>query len=65
MSELLDSFQDLFTEPQGLPSERHLCHRIRLEHGVSAVAVRPYRYATPTSRKMSWSASATRCYSKA
>jgi hypothetical protein len=45
MTDLLDVFKDLFTEPHGLSPERHLCHRIRLEAGVSAVAVGPYRYA--------------------
>ncbi len=45
MTELVDTFQDLFVEPHGMPPGRHLCHRIRLEHGISAVAVRPYRYA--------------------
>lgn len=45
INELLDDFGGLFSDPQGLPPESHLCHRIHLQHGVSAVAVRPYRYA--------------------
>jgi len=42
---LLEEFDSLFVEPQGLPPERHLCHRIRLKPSAGAVAVRPYRYA--------------------
>jgi len=42
---LLEEFESLFAEPQGLPPKRHLCHRIRLKPGTGAVAVRPYRYA--------------------
>ena len=42
---LLEEFDSLFAEPQGLPPERHLCHRIRLKQGAGAIAVRPYRYA--------------------
>ena len=42
---LLEEFDSLFAEPQGLPPERHLCHCIRLKPSAGAVAVRPYRYA--------------------
>jgi hypothetical protein len=35
----------LFDDPQGLPPQRHLSHRIRLKPNAGAVAVRPYRYA--------------------
>jgi len=42
---LLEEFESLFAEPQGLPPERHLSHRIRLKPGADAVAVHPYRYA--------------------
>lgn len=45
MAALLDDFQDLFTEPHGLPPRRSFSHRIRLEAGTDAVAIRPYRYA--------------------
>jgi hypothetical protein len=45
MDALLEEFAGLFAEPQGLPPRRHLSHRIRLKPGVSAVAVRSYRYA--------------------
>jgi hypothetical protein len=33
-----------FHEPQGLPPQCRLCHRIRLKAGISAVVVPPYRY---------------------
>lgn len=42
---LLSGIVGLFQEPQGLPPQRHLSHRIRLQHGTPAAAVRPYRYA--------------------
>ena len=42
---LLEEFESLSAEPQGLPPERHLSHRIRLKPGADAVAVHPYRYA--------------------
>uniref|UniRef100_A0A0A9D327 Uncharacterized protein n=1 Tax=Arundo donax TaxID=35708 RepID=A0A0A9D327_ARUDO len=45
LTELLEEFQELFGEPQGLPTVRLFTHRIRLQLGTEAVAVRPYRYA--------------------
>ena len=45
MDALLEEFAGLFAKPHGLPPRRHLSHRIRLKPGVSAVAVRSYRYA--------------------
>ena len=42
---LLEEFDSLFAEPQGLPPERHLCHRIRFKPGAGAITVCPYRYA--------------------
>jgi len=45
MDALLEEFAGLFTEPQGLPPRRYLCHCIRLKSGVGAVAIRHYRYA--------------------
>ncbi|WVZ79994.1 LOW QUALITY PROTEIN: hypothetical protein U9M48_027512 [Paspalum notatum var. saurae] len=44
MATLLEEFAALFEAPQGLQPAQHHCHRIRLEPGVGAVAVRPYRY---------------------
>lgn len=41
MDALLDSFQDLFAEPRGLPPHRRYDH---LLPGAAPVAVRPYRY---------------------
>jgi hypothetical protein len=49
LEELLDSFGDVFAEPQGLPSPRGRDHSIVLKPGSSPVAVRPYRY--PASHK--------------
>ncbi|WVZ48949.1 LOW QUALITY PROTEIN: hypothetical protein U9M48_000334 [Paspalum notatum var. saurae] len=45
MTALLDEFTDVFQEPQGLPPQRAISHRIRLSADTEAVAVRPYRYA--------------------
>ncbi|WVZ48905.1 LOW QUALITY PROTEIN: hypothetical protein U9M48_000299 [Paspalum notatum var. saurae] len=45
MTALLDEFTDVFQEPQGLPPQRAISHRIRLSADTKAVAVRPYRYA--------------------
>jgi hypothetical protein len=42
---LLEEFDSLFAEPQGLPPQRHLSHYIRLKHGTTAVAVHPYGYS--------------------
>ena len=39
---LVDEFGPLFAEPQGLPLQFHLSHRIRLKPGTSVVVVRPY-----------------------
>jgi hypothetical protein len=41
---ILDTFKDLFQEPQGLPPSRPCDHRICLKEGSDPVVVRPYRY---------------------
>jgi len=41
---LLEAFQDIFAEPQGLPPVRPHDHKIPLIQGSSPVNVRPYRY---------------------
>ncbi|XP_038986462.1 uncharacterized protein LOC120111962 [Phoenix dactylifera] len=45
IKELLDEFTLLFDEPRSLPPARDVDHRIPLKEGVTAVNVRPYRYA--------------------
>lgn len=45
MQDLLEEFNILFTEPQCLPPQRSLDHRIHLQPGTPPIAVRPYRYA--------------------
>jgi hypothetical protein len=45
MDELLQVFQHLFAEPQGLPLPRQRVHRIRLLPDTEPVALMPYRYA--------------------
>jgi hypothetical protein len=44
LEQLLDAYQDVFTEPEGLPPARACDHRIHLKAGTEPVAVRPYRY---------------------
>lgn len=44
MEYLLTEFEDLFTEPTGLPPTRVHDHRIHLETDAQPVAVRPYQY---------------------
>lgn len=44
MNKLLNDFINIFDEPQGLTSEQHMCHSIRLEHMEFAVVVHPYQY---------------------
>ena len=44
MDHLLQSFDDVFEEPQSVPPARHCDHRIHLKPGTAPVAVRPYRY---------------------
>jgi len=44
LEELLDSFSDVFDEPQGLPPPRSRDHAITLVPGSPPVAVRHYRY---------------------
>lgn len=44
MDRLMQSFDDLFVEPQGLPPVRPYDHRIHLQPNMVPVAVRPYRY---------------------
>lgn len=40
---LLEEFQDIFDEPQGLPPVQHHHHKIPLIQGFSPVNMRPYR----------------------
>lgn len=44
LDKLLQSFDDVFTTPQGLPPARACDHRIHLLPNTAPVAVRPYRY---------------------
>jgi hypothetical protein len=44
MKDLLQQFETVFMEPQGLPSPRNRCHQIRLQAGTESMDVRPYRY---------------------
>ena len=44
LDRLLDSFQDVFAAPTGLPPARPCDHRIHLKPNTEPVAVRPYRY---------------------
>jgi hypothetical protein len=41
---LLDSYHDVFAEPEGLPPAWACNHRIHLKPNTEPVAVRPYRY---------------------
>jgi len=44
LQQLLETFRDLFEEPQGLPPMRRHDHKLPLIQGSSPVNVRPYRY---------------------
>jgi len=44
LQRLLEKFQDIFAEPQGLPPMRSHDHKIPLIQGSSPVNVRPYRF---------------------
>jgi hypothetical protein len=44
MEQLLQSFESVFQESQGLPPARHCDHRVHLKLGTQPVVVRPYRY---------------------
>ena len=44
LDNLLQSYEDLFEEPRGLPPARRHDHHIRLLPGTTLIAVRPYRY---------------------
>ena len=44
LTQLLQEFGDVFSEPQTLPPHRHLDHHIILKEGVPPINVRPYRY---------------------
>lgn len=44
LDKLLQSFDDVFATPQGLPPARACDHRIHLLPNMAPVAVRPYRY---------------------
>ncbi|KAL5710217.1 hypothetical protein ACHQM5_020808 [Ranunculus cassubicifolius] len=41
---VLQSFQDVFEEPQGMPPIRNQDHQILLKPGVEPVHIEPYRY---------------------
>ena len=41
---LLLQYDDIFTEPTGLPPQRPYDHRIHLLPGTAPMVVRPYRY---------------------
>jgi hypothetical protein len=44
LDHLLHSFEDVFSEPSGLPPPRACDHRIHLKPNTEPVAVHPYRY---------------------
>jgi hypothetical protein len=44
LDKFLQSFDDVFATPQGLPPARACDHRIHLLLNIAPVAVRPYRY---------------------
>jgi hypothetical protein len=44
LDKLLDSFKDVFAEPEVLPPARACDHRIHLLPNTTPVAIRPYRY---------------------
>jgi hypothetical protein len=44
MDHLLQSFEDVFEEPQSIPLARQCDYRIHLKPGTTLVVVRPYRY---------------------
>lgn len=41
---LIESYEDIFQEPTGLPPSRGREHAITLEEGAKPVSVRPFRY---------------------
>jgi hypothetical protein len=45
LNQLLHSFDDVFSEPSGLPLSRDYDHRIHLKPHVEPVVVAPYRYS--------------------
>ncbi|WVZ76732.1 LOW QUALITY PROTEIN: hypothetical protein U9M48_024677 [Paspalum notatum var. saurae] len=59
MNTSLLQFEDLFTEPRGLPPPRECDHRIHLLLGTAPVAVGPYRY--PALHKDELKANAKTC----
>ena len=44
LQQVLDSFEDVFDEPKGLPPQRVQDHNIPLKEGTQAISCRPYRY---------------------
>ena len=45
LQQLLQQYQEVFQEPQGLPPKREIEHAIVLKPGTSLINVRPYKYA--------------------
>ncbi|KAL4564788.1 hypothetical protein LXL04_028859 [Taraxacum kok-saghyz] len=44
LQRVIDQYQLIFSEPMGLPPQRHIEHQITLEEGTPPISVRPYRY---------------------
>lgn len=44
LTRLLEAYNTLFEETQGLPPSRGFSHKIILEQGTNPIVVRPYRY---------------------
>ncbi|XP_017431908.1 uncharacterized protein LOC108339280 [Vigna angularis] len=44
LKQIMSNFDGVFREPQGLPPERKVDHRIPLKEGTEPISVRPYRY---------------------
>lgn len=42
---VVETFQEVFSEPRGLPPNRKRNHTINLKEGTGPVSVRPYRYS--------------------
>lgn len=46
MNELLQKYEDVFKEPQGLPPRRQHDHKIPIKPGAIPINCRPYKYAS-------------------